>query len=158
MELKKNWGFKLFVVLTFYAVLAACTPKSGNNSPFQFLEDENGISLTENGEAVFYYRQAPKTLNEGYVCNHYIHPLFAPNGDTLTEESPLDHPYHRGIFWSWHQLYMDSMSLGDEWIMESITHEVAGIETDCDNAGATMELNVRENCFRIWASKSLCRP
>lgn len=149
MELKKK-GWKLikqgllvlFAVFAAIAVFTACTPKSGEDSPFQFREDENGISLTENGDAVFYYQKEPKTLTSEYVCNHYIHPLYALNGDTLTEEFPLDHPYHRGIFWSWHQFYVDTMSLGDEWIMESISHKVAGMKTSTENSAATLDLDL----------------
>ena len=149
MELRKHGFLFLFAVFAAIAVLAACTPKSGEDAPFQFQEDETGIFLTENGDHVFYYREAPKTLTGEYVCNHYIHPLYALNGDTLTEEFPLDHPYHRGIFWSWHQFYMDSTSLGDEWIMENISHEVAGIQTGSDPSGATLELDV------MWRSTLL---
>lgn len=149
MELKKHRFLFLFAIISVFAVLTACIPKSGEDAPFQFLEDENGISLTENGDPVFYYRKELKTLTGEYVCNHYIHPLYAPNGDTLTEEFPLDHPYHRGIFWSWHQLYMDSTSLGDEWIMENISHEVAEMNASTENSLATLELDVR------WSSSLL---
>lgn len=149
MELRKQGLLVLFAVFSAIAVFTACSPKSGEDAPFQFQEDENGISLTENGDAVFYYRKTPKTLTGEYVCNHYIHPLYALNGDTLTEEFPLDHPYHRGIFWSWHQFYMDTMSLGDEWIMESISHEVAGMKTSTENSAATLDLEVK------WSSALL---
>jgi len=149
MKLKKPGYLILFAILAVLAVFAACTPKSGEDSPFQFQEDENGISLSESGDPVFYYRAEPKSLTGEYLCNHYIHPLYAPNGDTLTEEFPLDHPHHRGIFWSWHQLYMDSTSIGDEWIMESISHEVVGTQTGSDQSRATLELDV------LWKSALL---
>ena len=137
MELKTQGFLILFTVIT------ACGPNTREDSPFSFQEEKNGISLTENGKAVFYYQKEPKTLTGEYVCNHYIHPLYALNGDTLTEEFPLDHPYHRGIFWSWHQFYMDTASLGDEWIMENISHEVSGIRMGTENARATLDLEVQ---------------
>jgi hypothetical protein len=143
MELRKQGLLILFTVIT------ACGPNSREDTPFNFQQDENGISLTENGKAVFYYQKEPKTLTGEYICNHYIHPLYALNGDTLTEEFPIDHPYHRGIFWSWHQFYMDSTSLGDEWIMEEITHEVSEILPSTENATASLDLEV------LWRSALL---
>lgn len=38
---------------------------------------------------------------ESYERGDYIHPLFGPNGETLTDDYPKDHPHHRGVWWSW---------------------------------------------------------
>jgi hypothetical protein len=135
-----------------YIVFAACTacgPNTGKEVPFHFDLDDHGVTLSEHGNPVYYYRKEPKTLTGEYLCNHYIHPLYALNGDILTEEFPLDHPYHRGIFWSWHQLYVDSISLGDEWIMENISHEVTALQTGTEKAAATLDLDL------LWSSALL---
>ncbi len=137
------------VIFILIAAFTACGTNSGDERPFLFEPDDNGVTLSENGIPVFYYRKELKTLTGEYVCNHYIHPLYALNGDTLTEEFPLDHPYHRGIFWSWHQLYMDTISLGDDWIMEHITHDVTALQTGIENATATLDLEV------MWRSALL---
>lgn len=136
MELKGR------ITMILCAAFISCGQNARVVPPFLFQRDAHGISLSEEGKAVFYYRKETKTLNGEYVCNHYIHPLYALNGDTLTEEFPLDHPYHRGIFWSWHQLYADSLSLGDDWIMKDITHEVTGIQTTTGPREATLDLEV----------------
>jgi hypothetical protein len=137
------------VIFILIAAFTACGTNSRDERQFLFEPDDNGVTLSENGNPVFYYRKEAKTLTGEYVCNHYIHPLFALNGDTLTEEFPPDHPYHRGIFWSWHQLYVDSLSLGDDWIMERITHEVTALQTGIENATATLDLEV------MWRSDLL---
>ena len=31
----------------------------------------------------------------------YIHPLYGPDGEILTEDWSKDHPHHRGIYWAW---------------------------------------------------------
>ncbi len=31
----------------------------------------------------------------------YIHPLYGPKGEVLTEDWSPDHPHHRGIYWAW---------------------------------------------------------
>ena len=140
---------KILGFLFLFATVTACSPGAGEDPPFLFHQDDNGVSLSEKGSAVFYYQKEPKTLTGEYVCNHYIHPLYALNGDTITEEFPLDHPYHRGIFWSWHQFYLDTISLGDEWIMENISHEVSEVHTSTGNGTATLDLEV------LWRSALL---
>lgn len=128
-------------------LISSCGPSSADKpSPFTAKESEQGLYLYENGKAVFFYRREPKTLGGEYVCNNYLHPLFAPNGDILTEESPADHPYHRGIYWSWHQHYINGMSLGDGWIMEDIAQEVVEMNVGTYNDKASLDLTV------LWKS------
>jgi len=31
----------------------------------------------------------------------YIHPLYGPKGEVLTDDWVPDHPHHRGIYWAW---------------------------------------------------------
>jgi hypothetical protein len=110
------------------------------------VESEQGVELFENGKAVFFYQKEPKTLGREYICNNYIHPLHAPNGDILTEESPADHPYHRGIFWSWHQHYINDQSIGDGWIMKDIENEVVEMQEGTGKTRASLDLKV------LWKS------
>ena len=134
-------------LLVFLLVcITSCGPSSDKSSPFSFEESEQGVKLYENGKAVFFYQKEPKKIGGEYICNNYIHPLFAPNGDTLTEESPADHPHHRGIFWSWHQLYINNQSIGDGWIMEDISQEVVEMQVSTEKNAATLNLNV------LWKS------
>jgi hypothetical protein len=41
----------------------------------------------------------------------------------LTEDMPEDHPYHRGIFWAWHQVIVDRKKAANSWISENIIYE-----------------------------------
>ncbi len=137
------------VIFILLAAFTACGQPANKKPAFLFEQDDNGLSLSENGSPVFYYRKEPKTLTGEYICNHYIHPLYALNGDTLTEEFPPDHPYHRGIFWSWHQFYVDTLSLGDDWVMENISHEVSSLLTSTEKGTASLDLEV------LWRSALL---
>lgn len=111
----------LFIVLTSHISLKSA-------SPFTFEKSSQGVKLSENGNPVFFYQKMPKSLNGKYICNNYFHPLYSLKGDTLTEEFPSDHPYHRGIFWAWHQMYINGKSVGDGWIMENIRQEVVDVQ------------------------------
>jgi len=33
--------------------------------------------------------------------SNYIHPLYGLAGEVMTEDWPVDHPHHRGIYWAW---------------------------------------------------------
>ncbi len=99
-------------------------------SPFTIAETDQTLELTEGTGIVFVYQKMPKSLTGQYVCNNYIHPLYNLSGDVMTEEFPPDHPYHRGVFWAWHQLYADGKRLGDGWTNDSITQEVADVKSE----------------------------
>ena len=137
----RNTGLLLLIGL-----IASCGPSTEKSSPFKFEYDPQGIKLFENDKAVFFYQKEPKSSNGGYICNNYIHPLFALNGDTLTEEFPDDHPYHRGIFWSWHQLYINNKSIGDGWIMKNISQEVVDLHPNAGKLSASLNLKI------LWRS------
>lgn len=100
----------------------------------------------ENRQPVFFYQAKPKSLDGNYICNNYLHPLYSLNGDTLTEEFPADHPYHRGIYWAWHQIYINGRSIGDGWTMENIGQQVTEVKTTLNDKTAKMSLSV------LWKS------
>lgn len=140
-----NYNSPFFLLLIAFLLFYACLPEP--QSPFFFTESGQGVELVENGQAVFFYRRAPKSLSGDYICNNYIHPLYSIDGDTLTEEFPVDHPYHRGIFWAWHQHYVGEQSIGDGWIMQNISYDVMDVQTKADKKSAIIDLSV------LWKSR-----
>lgn len=136
-----------FVSLCLGGIMISCG--SYNKSPFRFREEANGISLTEDDQPVYWYQKMPKSLTGEYVCNNYLHPLYSLEGDTLTEEFPPDHTFHRGIFWAWHQLFLDGRNLGDGWTNQGISYQVAEVKTKADSGSAILETTV------MWQSDSL---
>lgn len=141
----KNFTFYSAMVLLLM-LFVSC---SNSNKGFIFNQSDQGFALTENGKPVLFYQKVPKSLTGEYICNNYIHPLYNLNGDTLTEEFPPDHPYHRGVFWTWHQLYIDTVSIGDGWINSGISQSVVKILTAKKNDAAIIDLEVN------WFSDSL---
>ncbi len=130
----------------FLLLLISCESGKGD---FTFVQTDQGFQLKEGGKPVFAYQSVPKTLTGEYICSNYIHPLYNLKGDTLTEEFPPDHPYHRGVFWTWHQIYVDTVSIGDGWINDGISQDVNQVLTETDNGVAEMNLEVN------WYSYSL---
>jgi hypothetical protein len=137
MTRSHNRFLQLCLILIFTIGFSACA-----QTPFTFTENDQGIELSENGKPVYFYQKKPKSKDNKYICNNYIHPLFSIDGDTLTEEFPADHPYHRGIYWAWHQIYIDNKSVSDGWIMENISEVVTHSHLGIQNKLARLDLEV----------------
>ncbi|KDN54013.1 DUF6807 family protein [Flavobacterium seoulense] len=84
--------------------------------------------FTEGKDSILSYQIAPKSINGKYSRSNYIHPLYTLDGAVLTEDFPADHLHHRGIFWSWHQLYIDDKRIGDAWEIENFKWEVTSVK------------------------------
>lgn len=141
--------FPLILAAPTLFLMACCSSGEKQNSPFSITETDQNLSLKEMGNPVFEYQKAPRSLTGQYICNNYIHPLYNLNGDTITEEFPADHPYHRGIFWAWHQLYADNKRLGDGWTNDSIYQEVVNVSSEKTQESAQFRLKV------LWYSSVL---
>jgi len=90
-----------FLVITLLGLLP-----SAAIAQFTFVEDPSSGTLTiRDGKAdVLTYRfgdQLKAGIDPKYTQSCYIHPLFGPDGQALTDDSPADHLHHRGVFWTW---------------------------------------------------------
>jgi hypothetical protein len=56
--------------------------------------------------------------------------LYSLNGTVLTEDMPEDHPYHRGIFWAWHQVIVNDKSVADGWTSENISFVPGNVQVE----------------------------
>ena len=144
---------RLFFLISI-ALLCSFSYYAEGQSPFSFKENTQGIELFEKGRPVFFYQREPKSLNGQYICNNYIHPIYSIGGDTLTEEFPADHPYHRGVFWAWHQIFIDNQSLGDGWVMQNISEDVVNVQTNIRDSTARLELDVNWKSSAWQSGKS----
>jgi len=43
----------------------------------------------------------PTGTGTNFARGDYIHPLYGPDGEVVTEDYPKDHAHHRGVWWSW---------------------------------------------------------
>lgn len=88
-------------------------------------EDKNGgILITENDDPILFYQTALKNHDGQYERTNYIHPLWNVDGTLLTEDFPPDHLHQRGVFWAWHQIWVDGKQTGDGWALENFDQKV----------------------------------
>lgn len=90
--------------------------------------EEEGILFMEKGKEVMFYQITPRSLDGRYTRCNYFHPVWDLSGNIISEDFPADHLHHRGIFWAWHQIFMDGKSMGDLWALENIVQEVEDVE------------------------------
>ncbi|HYV54859.1 MAG TPA: DUF6807 family protein [Chitinophagaceae bacterium] len=94
---------------------------------FTTIKSDEGIEILENHKKVLFYQVRPKSVDGKYERAGFIHPLYSFNESILTEDMPRDHPYHRGIFWAWHQIIWNNKPIADGWISENISWQPLNI-------------------------------
>jgi len=92
------------------------TPAVASESAMNCLHDikNNAYTVTDNDKPVLRYNfgEVPKPEEVklfkfedgrpyGGTRGDYIHPIYGPHGEILTDDFPEDHPHHRGLWWSW---------------------------------------------------------
>jgi hypothetical protein len=74
-------------------------------------QDRQRLEIQEGNRPVLVYNHGTVPVPEGtrphfaagesYARGDYIHPLYGPDGEPLSDDYPPDHPHHRGLWWSW---------------------------------------------------------
>ena len=111
---------RLLGCLLLFADLAWCAAAPG---PFSFREaDGVSLILSENAAPVFAYnygailsRGAPETMRR----STYLHPVYAPDGNPITDDFNPNHVHHRGISWMWPVVVVDGKTY-DLWTVGEI--------------------------------------
>ncbi len=101
------------------------SPSLNSELQFRFREvDENSLALDHGSRPVFVYRHG--IISKAGVPAHrarssYLHPLYGLDGEELTDDFPVDHYHHRGVFWSWPHVGVDGRQ-ADLWMLQGITN------------------------------------
>jgi hypothetical protein len=146
----KAYQTKARTLFSFCFVLLLAVQANGQH--FTSVKTEEGIEIQENGKKVFFYRVRPKTVGGKYARAGYIHPLYSLNGNCLTDDMPKDHPYHRGIFWAWHQVVLKNKQLAEGWIADNISWIPVNVKVKENKTSATLRAKV------LWKSAIESKP
>jgi hypothetical protein len=75
------------------------------SSKVEIRKDDSVLQIRQGDTKVLQYNYAPVPPPEGksklYTRSGFIHPLWSPTGDVLTEIHPPDHIHHLGIWMPW---------------------------------------------------------
>jgi hypothetical protein len=100
------------------------------SGPIKVKETEQGVRFSENGQVILFYQRQINSLNGQYPRNNYIHPLYNLQNQIITEDFPPDHLHHRGVFWTWHQVWIDDRQIGDPWSCQDFIWDVTDLNID----------------------------
>ena len=115
--------------------------------PIHISKTEQGFAITEGDTKIMSYQRRHTSLNGKYKRANYIHPFYGLDGEVLTEDFPPDHPHHRGISWSWHQVWLGDKKLGDSWAASDFFWDVYNARVlKVDSESRALQLNV------LWKS------
>ena len=106
---------------------------------FTTIKSDQGIEILENHRKVLFYQVRPKSVDGKYERAGFIHPLYSFNEKSLTEDMPEDHPYHRGIFWAWHQIIWNNKPIADGWMSQNISWEPSKITVQRKKKSITLQ-------------------
>lgn len=98
------------------------------SSQISMNKEYGGIWIIDNGKNVAFYQKDPISYTAAEKRNNFLHPVMLPDGTTITENAPDDHPHHRGIFWAWHQILIDEKPISDSWDLKDFKVDVKSIE------------------------------
>jgi hypothetical protein len=114
-------GTVCFLCIFFFLVSASYSQH------LLWTNNDQGYQLSEDGSPRLFYQSATKSQDGKYPRANYIHPLYDVKGEIISEDFPDDHLHHRGIFWTWHQLYVNGKRVADPWISEGISWKVTQV-------------------------------
>lgn len=77
------------------ASLATVSAMAGEADTYDWQQTQTSLSLSNGGKTVWRLVADPKQPKS------YFHPLATLDGAVLTAFQPVDHPWHRGMWWSW---------------------------------------------------------
>jgi len=102
-----------------FAIIALLPLCAG--AEFSLQDDGSRVTVQENGAPVAVYNYAPvepvgkPRFATPRAC--YLHPVYGLDGEVLTDDFPLDHLHHRGIFWAWPRCTVNGREM-DVWSMK----------------------------------------
>ncbi|MDR1372652.1 MAG: PmoA family protein [Dysgonamonadaceae bacterium] len=110
----KRERLKIIVLLWMAFVTVSCVTKTLTS-----VEDTGKAIILKNaGRSVLQYNydrtEPPEGVPELFGRNGYIHPVWSPEGNVLTEIQPPDHRHHYGIWNPWTRVAYDGKSY-DLW-------------------------------------------
>lgn len=133
-----------YIVIAGFFILTCSSVFSQN---FSFKKSPEGVEISENNKPVLFYQFKTKTVDGKYPRAGYIHPLYDLDGNVVTEDMPEDHPYHRGIFWAWHQIIVDNKNVADGWMSDKISFDPGKMQVTKGNKNAIVSAQL------VWRIK-----
>ena len=112
-------------------------------------------TVTEQGRPVLTYNFAsvpvPAGVSGKYAVarSDYVHPLYGPSGEILTQDFSPDHPHHRGLYWAWPEVTWKGETRDLHALQGVFARPVRIVRKEAADGGAVLEA---ENLWR-WGDE-----
>lgn len=111
----------------YCGVLLACAAQTAVAQPLQLKQTEATIAVSQGDQPILVYNKRSPPVPEGmdpiYRRSAFLHPVNTPQGLTVTETFPADHPHQHGIFTAWVKASFDGREV-DFWNLAGGTGRV----------------------------------
>ena len=108
---------------TLFGILAALVLAPAAFADFTLEDNGKALTVLEDGQPVLVYNYAmvepPGPVPDRYRRACYVHPLYGLDGEVMTQDFPIDHFHHRGVFWAWPKTTVGDR-LADVWTIVDI--------------------------------------
>lgn len=119
-------------------LLVAASPASAKEHSFSWQKEEHRLALKNHDHIVWQFVFDPA------VAKPHFHPLATVDGEVLTGFQPADHPWHRGLWWSWK--YINGVNYWEEnrttGLSAGLTRLVRAEVVPADDFSATAHLEI----------------
>jgi len=132
---------------------AEAGPKGAMTARFD--KETQRVELAEGEKPVLRYNYGTVPVPEGVggpyavARSDYIHPLYGPAGEVLTQDFSKDHPHHRGIYWAWPEVAYKGRTLDLHALQGVFARPVRLLRTE---GGPVMALLAAESRW-MWDDK-----
>jgi hypothetical protein len=92
------------------------SPAEAPIQKLSWVQDNDSLTL-RNGEKTVW-----RLVTDAKQAKTYFHPLATVDGEVLTGFEPADHPWHRGLWWSWK--FINGLNY---WEEDPVTHASQGV-------------------------------
>ena len=103
------------------------------------------FTIADGGKPVLTYNFSTVPVPAGVTGRYavarsdYVHPLYGPSGEVLTEDYSPDHPHHRGIYWAWPEVTWKGETRDLHALQGVFAHPVRIVRRDITNGCAVLE-------------------
>lgn len=122
-------------------------------TPVTVERQPTGFLINVYGRKAFFYNTsliaAPGTMPAYYARSGFIHPVYSPAGNILTDDFPVGHAHQHGIMMAWTSTHFRGMH-HDFWNQHQQTANVKHVQVESVIAGpVTTELKLRLQQYSI---------
>jgi hypothetical protein len=124
----KNNNSKTIILIIFFCFISLIGISCDQDIYIE--KNDEGVLVKEGKKNVLFYQQVIKSKGDKYARTNYVHPLYSLDGEILTEDFPEDHLHHRGIFWAWHQIYINDQEISNSWDCKNFICNVIDVNSE----------------------------